>query len=89
MQWLHSIWAWIQAHPEVTIASVLYIIVNIMPRLDHTKLTGWRKIIWETLDRASFLTREKVPGRLKFILATSPQLEEPAELEEPAKPEGD
>lgn len=71
-QYLAAAWAWVQANPEVTIAVILYLIVNVSPRKDHTQMTGWQGRLWEIIDRASFLTRDKVPGRLKMILATSP-----------------
>jgi len=81
-QYLTAAWAWVQANPEVAIAVTLYLIVNISPRKDHTQMTGWQARLWEIIDRASFLTRDKVPGRLKMILATSPLVEKPKKEEE-------
>jgi hypothetical protein len=73
---LSSMLAWVQAHPQVTIATLLYIIVNVMPRKDHSQMAGWQARFWEILDRASFLTRERVPGRLKMLFSSSPLQEE-------------
>lgn len=69
---MNEIATWIQANPWTTFAIVVYVIANLAPRPDVSKLTGWRKSFWQIVDRLSILSADKVPGRLKMVLLDSP-----------------
>lgn len=70
--YLLSAWAWIQANPVATIAIVLYVIANIAPRPSPSAMVGWRKALWETIDRLCLLTAGALPGAAKALFAPSP-----------------
>jgi len=59
---------WVQQNPELAVAIAIYVFVNLAPRPDPEKLSGWQKVFWTILDRISVLTADKVPGRVKWLL---------------------
>ena len=60
-----------QTHPWMTVAIIAYLIVNIVPRPDVDSLTGYKKLVWQVLDRIAFLTSDKLPGRFKMLLTAT------------------
>jgi hypothetical protein len=79
---------WAKQNPEVVIAIVTYVIINLAPRKHPDQATGWQKYLWLLLDRVSLLTHDKVPGKLKWILVASP-LDKPAPSDKDAEKDGD
>jgi hypothetical protein len=67
-----SIIVWVKENPEAAAAIVIYLIANLAPRPDHSKLAGWRQKLWQIIDRLCLLTSHRVPGSLKFLLLDSP-----------------
>jgi len=72
MNELEQVLRWIQDNPWTTFAIIVYVVANVAPRPDHNKLDGWRKVMWQIIDRLCLLTSHRVPGSLKFLLLDSP-----------------
>ena len=73
MNYLETAMTWVQDNPWVTFAIVIYVVANVVPRPHHGKLDdGWRKGMWQIIDRLCWLTSDRVPGSLKLLLLDSP-----------------
>lgn len=88
---LEAIYAWINANPWATTAIVVYVVLTVVPRPDPDQLTGLGRVFWVIIDRLAFLTRDRLPGRLKMVLLESPRpkppstkADEPEEADPPA-----
>lgn len=68
-------WEFIQQNPELTVLTVLYLIMNIAPRPHPDEHTGWRRILWLILDRLSVLHAAAMPGRFKWLMLPTPPRE--------------
>lgn len=70
---LTEMWAWIYANPVVVLAIVAWVVANVAqrPLPSETQSRGTR-LFWLVVDRISVLTAEKVPGKLKWLMAPSP-----------------
>ena len=62
-QYLLAAWAWIQANP-ITVAVVLYLALNIIPRLPQPKNPALF-VLWDFVEKLMFLTRDSLPGKFK------------------------
>lgn len=72
--WLY-VWTLVTAYPVETIALVVGAVVNLSPRPhpeDHVPGT-WAYRFWFAMDRLSFLTAKRIPGRFKWFFAPSPE----------------
>lgn len=73
-----TILLWCFDHPGALLsffASLLYVAMSIAKRPDPATLDGWRRALWETADRLSILTRDRVGGDVKALFAPSPKKE--------------
>jgi hypothetical protein len=52
---MNSVWEFVRANPELVIALVLYVVMNVAPRPHPDDHEGWRRIVWLVLDRRLFL----------------------------------
>jgi len=78
MEQLGQVWAWVQSHPLLTVAVVVYVFANFAPRPHPDKLKGWEKKLWQIVDRLCVLTAGKMPGGLKLpMLSASPSTKPP------------
>lgn len=68
-----DIYDWIITHPEATIAIVVYVAINVLPRPHPDDRTGWQRTLFWLLDRIAWLTHDKLPGKLKLIFTASPR----------------
>lgn len=62
---------WLQANPDILLAIIVYLVLNFVSRPDPDKLSGLDRLFWTIIDRAAFLTRDKLPGRLKMVLLSA------------------
>ena len=70
---LHAIWVWISANPLTTLAIVLWLIANVVPRPQPAVTQNrWVRLFWSLVDRASILTSDKLPGKLKMLGFATP-----------------
>ena len=74
MEQLQIVLDWMKANPVVTTAIVVYVIANLAPRPDPSKMTGWQRAFWLIIDRLCILTHDKLPGTLKMLLLDSPPI---------------
>ncbi len=74
MEQLQIVLDWMKANPWVSTAIVVYVIANLAPRPDPSKMTGWQKAFWQIVDRLCVLTHDKLPGGLKLLLLDSPPI---------------
>jgi hypothetical protein len=65
---MSALWAWVTTHPWAVTAIVLYLIVNVAPRPHGSEASGWKAVLWETLDRLAILTSGAIPGKFKMLL---------------------
>jgi hypothetical protein len=64
---------WAAQNPVVMTAAVVYVVVNVAPRPRPSDTQSrFERFFWTVLDRISVLTAESVPGRLKWLFASSP-----------------
>jgi hypothetical protein len=84
MEQLQIVLEWAKANPWVTTAIVVYVIANLAPRPDPSKMTGWQRAFWQIVDRLCVLTHDKLPGGLKMLLLDSPPIK-PAKLKKAKK----
>lgn len=85
MQQLQAVLDWMQANPWTTLAIVVYVVANLAPRPDPSQMKGWRKALWQIIDRLCLLTSHRVPGSLKFLLLDSPAHGSDGEVEKAPK----
>ena len=72
MGYLQAVWAWAEAHATL-LAAVLWIIANVAPRpTPRPDQNRWVRLLWQLVDRLCILTADRVPGRLKWLLAATP-----------------
>lgn len=62
-QYILHAWAWLQANP-ITTAVVLYLAINIIPRLPPPKNPALF-VLWDFVEKIMFLTRDALPGKFK------------------------
>jgi hypothetical protein len=79
METLQTILDWMKANPWITTAIVVYVIANLAPRPDPSKMTGWQKSFWQIIDRLCVLTADKLPGTVKLLLLDTPPPKTPKE----------
>jgi hypothetical protein len=79
MEQLQTVIAWMKANPWVTTAIVVYVLANLAPRPDPSKMTGWQKAFWQIIDRLCVLTHDKLPGTVKMLLLDTPPPKTPKE----------
>ncbi len=77
MNYLTIAWTWIVAHPIECIAIAAYVLANVLPRPSGAGLTGWRALLFGTLDRLCVLTAGRLPGVAKALFGPSPAVEPP------------
>lgn len=82
---LTQAWTWISAHPIECAAIILYLLANVLKRPAAAGLTGWRALLWGTLDRLCILTAGRLPGTAKALFGPSPAVESPAAPPDPPK----
>ena len=89
MEQLQIVLDWMKANPVVTTAIVVYVIANLAPRPDPSKMTGWQRAFWLIIDRLCILTHDKLPGTLKMLLLDSPPIKpaKPKKAKKVAEPE--
>lgn len=63
-------WAWVVAHP-VIVWSAVYVVLNVMPRPHPEGLTGWRLLLWGSIDRLCVFSAAKTPGAVKALFAAT------------------
>lgn len=80
-------WSFIKQNPELVVAVLLYIAINVAPRPHPDDHRGWRRMLWLILDRLSVLSAATMPGRLKWLLLPTAPREEPDQLPKPAEAE--
>jgi hypothetical protein len=64
---------WVAQNPIATLAIVVYVLVNVLPRPHPDDRTGTWRFIWGVLDRLSVLTAKGLPGSMKMLLKASPK----------------
>jgi hypothetical protein len=63
---------WCSTNPESSAAIFLWVLANVAPRPHHGHLTGYKRVVWKTIDRLCVLTDHALPGRFKMLFAASP-----------------
>jgi hypothetical protein len=72
MGYLQAVWAWAGEHYTL-LAAVVWVIANVAPRpAPRPDQNRWVRLFWQLVDRACVLTADRVPGRVKWLLAATP-----------------
>jgi len=81
-----GVWLFVAANWLTILAVVLYLVANVVPRPDPSRVSpGW-SVFWQIVDRLCFLSREALPGGWKAIGALSPIVIPKADPEKVAVP---
>ena len=67
-QYLWAIWAWCKANP-ITVGCILWVVLNVMPRLPRPDPKSKWAWAWETLERLMILSGDRFFGDFKPLFA--------------------